>query len=223
MGRALTGTQTPRTLYLPGRGDTVGPEELLPPPGDVVEAISWPTTFLRIPLDDDFLARTFADQVEFLSARVSPTDLVLAHSFSAWIALAYAVGLAESGDPLPELLLISPVLFQGGTGRLGYRPPRSAKIRKWMLGHDSAPEPAVDHLRARLHIISGADDPQCPASQVRLLGDAGFRVDLIEGGGHRLTENCARAKLKDLLGMHAANRGHKNADGASERDRTMLP
>jgi pimeloyl-ACP methyl ester carboxylesterase len=145
-----------RALIVPGRGEAVR---------DLRALLATVVRFDGIAFDERFAHLGFAAQVARVSALIAgvPPDetLLVGRSFGAWLVLHALLGRAQGFDG--TVLLVAPVLGYGTSGRGGFVAPRARTF--WASVEAGRAMPA-----ARVVIIAGTADEQCPVELARRLG-----------------------------------------------------
>jgi len=195
-------------VYLHGRGDV--PES---GPGDLVQAHAWGARRLIAPtLEADFYRQPFEAQVSHVDSLVGEAGLAIGFSYGSWLLLTVVAMRQLTERPVPDLLLLSPILGYGGTAAAGLVAPYARELRRhlglsewahWLPNKARARAPIV--TPERIALIHGVDDPQCATEDVRALRPLGYPVTIVDGG-HQLSSpgahaavQCALARATDAL------------------------
>jgi hypothetical protein len=121
--------------------------------------------FDGIAFDQRFVELGFAAQVARVSALIAgvrPDEtLLVGRSFGAWLVLHALLGCPHGFDG--TVLLIAPVLGYGTSGRGGFVAPRARTF--WANVEAGCSMPA-----ARVVLVAGTADEQCPIEYPRRLG-----------------------------------------------------
>ena len=176
------------------------------PPGDLIHDQAWGARRLVAPtLDADFYRQSFEEQIRHLDELVGEARLAIGFSFGSWLLLTLVAMRQLTDRPVPDLLLLSPILGYGGTPSAGLVAPYARELRRhlglsewahWLPQRGKAKSPIVNP--ERIALIHGSQDPQCATEDVRALAALGYPVSILDDG-HRLQAPSSRLLVRRTL------------------------
>ena len=101
-------------VFIHGREDALDV-----PPGDLIQDQAWGERRLVSPtLGPEFYRQSFEEQIRHLDTLVGDARLAIGFSFGSWLLLTVVAMRQLTDRPVPDLLLLSPILgsLSGPTG-----------------------------------------------------------------------------------------------------------
>ena len=188
-------------VFIHGREDALDV-----PPGDLIQDQAWGERRLVSPtLGPEFYRQSFEEQIRHLDTLVGDAWLAIGFSFGSWLLLTVVAMRQLTERPVPDLLLLSPILGYGGTPAAGLVAPYARELRRhlglsewahWLPNRAAVRPPIVNP--ERIAIIHGMQDSQCATEDVRALGNLGYPVSIVDDG-HRLESPSARSLVRRTL------------------------
>jgi hypothetical protein len=188
-------------VFLHGRGDA--PEVA---PGDLIHDQAWGERRLVAPtLDTSFYRQPFEAQIRHVDELVGDARLAIGFSFGSWLLLTVVAMRQLTDRPVPDLILLSPILGYGGTPAAGLVAPYARELRRhlglsewahWLPNRTAVRPPIVNP--ERIAFIHGTQDPQCATEDVKALAKLGYPVSIVDDG-HRLESPSARSLVRRTL------------------------